>query len=124
MQYKWHLPENEFDSFAVSISKEEVVFKGLKILDVLRRIPKFGVRRMKEENCPPGTGTYNSLIFFYYILVGDFDECMKYYNSMLSNNCEPNVDTYTRIITANAPFKAWQMWNDFMHVGGSARMWV
>ncbi|KAI4345427.1 hypothetical protein L6164_012553 [Bauhinia variegata] len=49
LQYGWHLPENDFESFAVFIPKEEVVFKGKKILDVLRRIPRSRVRRMREK---------------------------------------------------------------------------
>lgn len=48
-QYGWHLPENEFESFSVFIPKEEVVFKGMRILDVLRRIPRSRVRRMREK---------------------------------------------------------------------------
>jgi pentatricopeptide repeat protein len=50
---------------------------------------------MKEKN----TATYNAMIFNF-ISIGDFDGCMKYYNGMLSDNCEPNIDTYTRMITA------------------------
>lgn len=48
-QYSWHLPENEFDGFSVTIPKEDVVFRGLKILDVLERIPRARVRRMREK---------------------------------------------------------------------------
>ncbi|KAJ7977488.1 Xyloglucan galactosyltransferase KATAMARI1 [Quillaja saponaria] len=48
-QYGWHLPQNEFDTYSVFIPKEEVVFKGLKILDVLRSIPRARVRRMREN---------------------------------------------------------------------------
>jgi hypothetical protein len=48
-QYSWHLPENEFESFSVTIPKEDVVFRGLKILDVLQRIPRARVRRMREK---------------------------------------------------------------------------
>ncbi|MCI45198.1 pentatricopeptide repeat-containing protein, partial [Trifolium medium] len=50
---------------------------------------------MKEKD----TSTYNAMIFNF-ISIGDFDGCMKYYNGMLSDNCEPNIDTYTRMITA------------------------
>ncbi|KAK7264626.1 hypothetical protein RJT34_32235 [Clitoria ternatea] len=48
-QYGWHLPEAEFEAFSVFIPKEEVVFKGLKILDVLQRIPRSRVRKMREK---------------------------------------------------------------------------
>ncbi|KAL1372512.1 hypothetical protein HN51_002653 [Arachis hypogaea] len=48
-QYGWHLSENEFESFSVFIPKEDVVFKGLKILDVLKQIPRARVRRMREK---------------------------------------------------------------------------
>lgn len=49
MQYRWHLPEETYDDFAVFIAKEEVVYKGLKILDVLMGIPRDQVRRMREK---------------------------------------------------------------------------
>lgn len=48
-QYGWHLPESEFEGFSVLVPKEEVVFKGLRILDVLKRIPRARVRRMREK---------------------------------------------------------------------------
>lgn len=48
-QYSWHLPENEFGGFSVFIPKEDVVFKGMKILNVLQRIPRSRVRRMRER---------------------------------------------------------------------------
>jgi len=49
MQYKWHMPEEEFEEFSVFIPKEEVVYKGLKILDVLMGIPRDRVWRMREK---------------------------------------------------------------------------
>ncbi|XVF13330.1 hypothetical protein REPUB_Repub08aG0199500 [Reevesia pubescens] len=49
MQYRWHLPEEKYAEFSVFIPKEEVVFKGLKILDVLMGIPKSEVRRMRQS---------------------------------------------------------------------------
>ncbi|KAL7165130.1 hypothetical protein ACSBR2_040915 [Camellia fascicularis] len=48
-QYNWHLPEEEFGEFSVFIPKEDVVFKGLKIVDVLMGIPRVEVRRMREK---------------------------------------------------------------------------
>ncbi|KAG8374752.1 hypothetical protein BUALT_Bualt10G0028500 [Buddleja alternifolia] len=48
-QYGWHLPEKEYDEFSVFIRKEDVVFKGVKIMDVLMRIPRGEVRRMREK---------------------------------------------------------------------------
>ncbi|KAK8690882.1 hypothetical protein V6N13_074408 [Hibiscus sabdariffa] len=49
MQYQWHLPEDKYPEFSVFIPKEEVVFKGLKILDVLMAIPRSEVAKMRES---------------------------------------------------------------------------
>ncbi|KAF5478459.1 hypothetical protein F2P56_005018 [Juglans regia] len=49
LQYKWHLPEEEYGEFSVYIPKEEVVFRGLRILDVLVGIPRTRVKRMREK---------------------------------------------------------------------------
>ncbi|KAL1826348.1 hypothetical protein DCAR_0205453 [Daucus carota subsp. sativus] len=49
LQYGWHLPEAEYEEFSVFIPKEDVVFKGLKIVDVLTSIPRAQVRRMREK---------------------------------------------------------------------------
>ena len=49
IQYGWHLLEEKYAEFSVFIPKEEVVFKGLKILDVLMGIPKSEVRRMRDS---------------------------------------------------------------------------
>ena len=55
---------------------------------------------MKEKNCwVPDCGAYNAMISNF-IAVRDFDECMKYYNSMLSDTCEPSGDTYVKLIGA------------------------
>ncbi|PIN26671.1 Acetylglucosaminyltransferase EXT1/exostosin 1 [Handroanthus impetiginosus] len=48
-QYGWHLPESEYDEFSVFIQKEDVVFKGVRILDVLMSIPRSEVRRKREK---------------------------------------------------------------------------
>ncbi|KAL8470762.1 hypothetical protein ACS0TY_033362 [Phlomoides rotata] len=48
-QYTWHLPEEEYDGFSVFISKEDVVGKGVRILDVLMSIPRAEVRRKREK---------------------------------------------------------------------------
>ncbi|CAO2819818.1 unnamed protein product [Amaranthus hypochondriacus] len=48
-QYHWHLPPAEFAEFSVTIPKEEVVFNGLKVVDVLMGIPRAEVRRMREK---------------------------------------------------------------------------
>ncbi|XP_040989411.1 probable xyloglucan galactosyltransferase GT19 [Juglans microcarpa x Juglans regia] len=48
-QYKWHLPEEMYGKFSVFIPKEEVVFKGLGILDVLMGIPRARVKMMREK---------------------------------------------------------------------------
>ncbi|KAJ0049476.1 hypothetical protein Pint_15920 [Pistacia integerrima] len=48
-QYDWHLPQHIYDEFSVFIPKEDVVFKGLKIVDVLMSMPKYKVRRMREK---------------------------------------------------------------------------
>ncbi|GAB4839797.1 Probable xyloglucan galactosyltransferase gt19 [Ancistrocladus abbreviatus] len=49
MQYRWHLPNEAFDEFSVTIPKEEVVYKGLSIVEVLMGIPRGEVRRMREK---------------------------------------------------------------------------
>ncbi|KAL3818196.1 hypothetical protein ACJIZ3_004101 [Penstemon smallii] len=48
-QYNWHLPEAEYGEFSVFIPKEDVVFKGVRIVDVLMSIPRVEVRRMREK---------------------------------------------------------------------------
>ncbi|KAM7256761.1 hypothetical protein ACFE04_012502 [Oxalis oulophora] len=48
-QYGWHLPADQYGEFAVFIPKEEVVFKGLSILDLLMEIPRSQVRKMREK---------------------------------------------------------------------------
>ncbi|GAB2214263.1 hypothetical protein Droror1_Dr00018604 [Drosera rotundifolia] len=48
-QYGWHLREEEFHAFSVTVAKEDVVFKGLSIVDVLMGIPRGEVRRMREN---------------------------------------------------------------------------
>ncbi|KAL8262349.1 hypothetical protein R6Q59_026398 [Mikania micrantha] len=42
---------------------------------------------------------FNAMIFNF-ISIGDIDGCLKYYDAMLRNNCEPNIDTYVPIISA------------------------
>ncbi|XP_059642253.1 probable xyloglucan galactosyltransferase GT19 [Cornus florida] len=49
LQYRWHMPDDQYGEFSVFIPKEEVVFKGLKIVDVLMGIPRAEVRRMRER---------------------------------------------------------------------------
>ncbi|KAF6152421.1 hypothetical protein GIB67_038044 [Kingdonia uniflora] len=48
-QFGWHLPEDQYREFSVFIPKEEVVLKGVKIVDVLTAIPKAEVRRMRDN---------------------------------------------------------------------------
>lgn len=48
-QYGWHLPEDRYDEFSVMIPKEDVVFKGVSVIEVLRGIPRDEVRRMREK---------------------------------------------------------------------------
>lgn len=48
-QYGWHLPEQQYSEFSVSIPKEKVVFQGLKIMDTLMAIPRDEVGRMREK---------------------------------------------------------------------------
>ncbi|XP_078155746.1 exostosin family protein [Carex rostrata] len=47
--YGWHLPKSRYDEFSVFIPKEEVVFGGVHIADVLEAIPEEKVRRMRER---------------------------------------------------------------------------
>ncbi|GJZ38480.1 probable xyloglucan galactosyltransferase GT19 [Tanacetum coccineum] len=48
-QYVWHLPEDEYDEFSVMIPKEDVVFKGVSVVEVLKGIPKGRVRKMRKK---------------------------------------------------------------------------
>ncbi|CAH9137431.1 unnamed protein product [Cuscuta epithymum] len=48
-QYKWHLPEAEYEEFSVFIPKEEVVYNGLRVVEVLMRMGRGEVRRMREK---------------------------------------------------------------------------
>ncbi|GKD53678.1 pentatricopeptide repeat-containing protein [Tanacetum coccineum] len=48
-QYVWHLPEDEYDEFSVMILKEDVVFKGASVVEVLKGIPKSRVRKMRKK---------------------------------------------------------------------------
>jgi hypothetical protein len=43
------LPEEMYRDIAVFMPKEDIVFKGLRILDVLMGIPRDEVRRMRER---------------------------------------------------------------------------
>ncbi|KAJ8511704.1 hypothetical protein OPV22_002138 [Ensete ventricosum] len=47
-QFGWHLPRRRYDEFSVLIPKEEVMFGGQRIADVLEAIPPARVRRMRE----------------------------------------------------------------------------
>jgi pentatricopeptide repeat protein len=49
---------------------------------------------MREKGCVPDTGAYNAMISNF-ISVGNFDESVKYYKSMLSNKCDPDIFTFT-----------------------------
>ncbi|XP_010933703.2 LOW QUALITY PROTEIN: probable xyloglucan galactosyltransferase GT19 [Elaeis guineensis] len=48
-QYGWHLPKDQFEKFSVFIPKEEVVFNGVRIADVLAAIPPAEVRWMRKN---------------------------------------------------------------------------
>lgn len=55
---------------------------------------------LKEENgYVLNVDIYNAMVFNF-ISIGKIDEGLKYYESMLSDNCEPNSDTYVQIIFA------------------------
>lgn len=49
MQYGWHMPKKQYDEFSVFIPKEDVVFNGVRIVDVLEGISRARVRRMREK---------------------------------------------------------------------------
>ncbi|CAH1454114.1 unnamed protein product [Lactuca virosa] len=56
--------------------------------------------KLKEKKrCVLNVNLFNSMIFNF-ISIGDIDECLKYYNLMLNDNCEPNMNTYISIISA------------------------
>lgn len=48
-QYGWHLPEDEYGEFSVMIPKEDVVFKGVSVMEVLKGFSRSEVRRMREK---------------------------------------------------------------------------
>lgn len=48
-QYGWHLMEEKYDEFSVSLPKEDIVFKGVSIMESLMKIPRNEVRRMREK---------------------------------------------------------------------------
>ncbi|KAI3823603.1 hypothetical protein L1987_05042 [Smallanthus sonchifolius] len=48
-QYGWHLLEDRYDEFSVMILKEDVVFKGVSVGEVLKGIPRSEVRRKRER---------------------------------------------------------------------------
>ncbi|KAL8256009.1 hypothetical protein R6Q59_031076 [Mikania micrantha] len=48
-QYGWHLLEDEYDEFSVMIPKEDVVFKGVSVIEVLKGISGIEVRRKREK---------------------------------------------------------------------------
>nr|GEX54678.1 probable xyloglucan galactosyltransferase GT19 [Tanacetum cinerariifolium] len=48
-QHVWHLPEDEYDEFSVMIPKEDVVFKGASVVEVLKGIPKGHFRKMRKK---------------------------------------------------------------------------
>ncbi|KAJ0743170.1 putative tetratricopeptide-like helical domain superfamily [Helianthus annuus] len=55
---------------------------------------------LKERKlCVLNAAIFNAMIFNF-ISTGDIDECLKYYDAMLRNNCEPDIDTYVAIIFA------------------------
>uniref|UniRef100_A0A251V578 Putative pentatricopeptide repeat protein n=1 Tax=Helianthus annuus TaxID=4232 RepID=A0A251V578_HELAN len=57
-------------------------------------------KNLKERKlCVLNAAIFNAMIF-HFILTGDIDECLKYYDAMLMNNCEPDIDTYVTIIFA------------------------
>ncbi|WOL10146.1 hypothetical protein Cni_G18900 [Canna indica] len=47
-QFGWHIPRSRYDDFSVLIPKEDVVFGGRRIVDVLEAIAPARVRRMRE----------------------------------------------------------------------------
>ncbi|OAY64184.1 Xyloglucan galactosyltransferase KATAMARI [Ananas comosus] len=47
--YGWHLPRSRYADFSVLVPKEDVVFGGLRIADVLAAVPPAEVRRMRAR---------------------------------------------------------------------------
>ncbi|KAI3792338.1 hypothetical protein L2E82_06215 [Cichorium intybus] len=48
-QYGWHLPEDQYHEFSVTIPKEDVVFKGVNVLEILKGIPRSVTRKMRDK---------------------------------------------------------------------------
>ncbi|XP_020592558.1 LOW QUALITY PROTEIN: probable xyloglucan galactosyltransferase GT19 [Phalaenopsis equestris] len=49
LQYRWHLPPDDYEKFSVFIPKEEVVFGGVHVADVLEGVSDKDVRRMRRK---------------------------------------------------------------------------
>ena len=88
--------EDGFDPDSLSFSYViEGLGRGGRINDAVKIF-----ENLKEtRTCEVNVVVYNAMILNY-ISIGDIDECLKYYNDMLSNDCEPNMDTYVHIIFA------------------------
>ncbi|KAL6180838.1 hypothetical protein ACLB2K_047497 [Fragaria x ananassa] len=73
----------------------------------------------------PDTSAYNAMICKF-ISVGNIDECVKYFKGMSSNGCDPNVDTYTKLIAgllkARKVADALEMFDEILSRGFVATM--
>ncbi|PWA51166.1 Pentatricopeptide repeat-containing protein [Artemisia annua] len=88
--------EDGFDPDSLSFS---YVIEGLGRSGRINDAVKIFENLKETRTCEVNVVVYNAMILNY-ISIGDIDECLKYYNDMLSNNCEPNMDTYVHIIFA------------------------
>ncbi|KAJ9140945.1 hypothetical protein P3X46_031534 [Hevea brasiliensis] len=86
------------DGFAPDCSTCCCLIEGLGRAGRIKEAVKI-FDNLREKDFVLDTGVYNAMIFNF-ISVGDLDECMKHYRCMLSDNCDPNVDTYAKLISA------------------------
>lgn len=92
-EIKRYLEEMEIEGFSPDCSTFSYLIEGLgRSGQIDEAVSVF--EGLKEKDVL----VYNALIANFAI-VGDFELCMKYYARMLNDKCDPNLDTYTTIIS-------------------------
>ncbi|XP_023735490.1 putative pentatricopeptide repeat-containing protein At5g43820 isoform X1 [Lactuca sativa] len=88
--------EDGFDPDSLTFS---YLLEGLGRAGRINDVIDIFVKLKEKRTCVLNVNLFNAMIFNF-ISIGDIDESLKYYNLMLSNNCEPNMETYISIISA------------------------
>ncbi|KAI3750491.1 hypothetical protein L2E82_21129 [Cichorium intybus] len=86
--------ENGFDPDSLTFS---YLLEGLGRSGRITDAINIFVKLKEKKICVVNIDVFNAMIFNF-ISIGDIDECLKYYNYMLSDNHEPNMNTYVSII--------------------------